>query len=427
MSFLIFFFLLSLSFSLDLETLWKKALEKNPSIAAFRRDVEASFFQLKASKNLYLPHVEIFYKFTYQNEEQRLKLDLGLINGDFRTLKDRYQSFGVSLRELLYDFGARESYVKISQKLLEIKKLLYEEKKEDILLEVALAYLDTLSAKNLIEVYKKQKEAVKSQYELSKAYYEKGLVAITDILEARVKLSEVERKLKRAQANYRISLSNLSRLTKVSEKDLEKLSQPKLNVRIKDLDFYIGEALKRRSLLKAYLKRIEIEKLKEKIKLSLFLPKIFLEVSYLYTNQNPIVYPKGLTFFSVGTSLSFRGIQPYYENLSVKAQKKKVLKEYEEMADLIKLDVKRAYEELKTAKENLKVTSQALEFAKKHYELSLEQYRNQLISQTQLLIAEARLTEARKALIISRYEFLKAYFKLLRASGLLKIGGGLGK
>jgi len=427
MSFLIFFLLLSLSFSLDLETLWKKALEKNPSIAAFKKEVEASFFQLKASKNLYLPEVEILYKFTYQNEEQRLKLDLGFINSDFETLRNRYHSFSVSLRELLYDFGARESHVKISEKLLEIKKLLYEEKREDILLEVALAYLDTLSAKNLIEVYKKQKEALQSQYELSKAYYKKGLVAITDILEARVKLSEVERKLKRAQANYRISLSNLSRLTKVSEKDLEKLSQPKPDVRIKNLDFYIGEALKRRALLRAYLERIGIAKLKEKIKLSRFLPKIFLEISYIYTNQNPIVYPKGLTLFSVGASLSFRGIQPYYENLSVKSQKKKALKEYEEIVDLIKLDVKRAYEELKTARENLKVASQALEFAKKHYELSLEQYKNQIISQTRLLIAEARLTEAKKALIISRYEFLKAYFKLLRTSGLLDVRGGHGR
>jgi len=427
MSFLILFFLFSLSFSLDLEILWKKALEKNPSVAAFKKEVEASFFQLKASKNLYLPKVEILYKFTYQSDEQRLKLDLDLINGDFITLKDRYQSLSISLRELLYDFGTRESYIKISQNLLELNKLLYEEKKEEILLEVALAYLDTLSAKSLIEVYKKQKEAVKSQYELSKAYYIKGLVAITDILEARVKLFEVERKLKEALANYRISLSNLSRLTKISEKDLEKLSEPKLNVRIKNLDFYIGEALKRRALLKAYLERIEIAKLKEKIKLSQFLPKIFLEVSYLYTNQNPIVYPKGLILFSAGASLSFRGLQPYYENLSIKAQKKKALKEYEEIADLIKLDVKRAYEELKTARENLKVASQAFEFAKKHYELSLEQYKNQLISQTQLLIAEARLTEARKALIISRYEFLRAYFKLLRASGLLKIEGGYGR
>ncbi|AAC07128.1 TolC family protein [Aquifex aeolicus] len=407
----------TLLFSLGLQELWKSALKKNPEILAQKQDIRAKEYKLKATKNLYFPLFEAQYSRAWLSEKQKLEV----FPFSFDMTKKNYENYSISLKELLYDFGRREKLIDISVKELKVSQYFYEEKKQEILYKVAENYFNVLSVKGKIRIYEEELKAVKSQYQLAKAYYEKGLVAITDLLQAKVRIHEVKEKIRKEKGNLETLLVNLSNLTGIEKEKLRNIQEIEGIPEIKDLSYYLKTAYERRGILKAQKEKVKILENLARIKALEYAPQIFGGLTYYYTNQNPNVEPKGLFSYYVGATLSFQTLKPYYEHLSLKREKIKALKELESLENSIKLQVKSAYEDVLTAKENLKTAKERLKFAKKYYELALEQYKNQLISQTDLLIAEATLTSAKEALLIAKNELWKAYYRLLWASSLLEV------
>ncbi|WP_333784025.1 TolC family protein [Thermocrinis sp.] len=410
--------LLAASWGQTLEYVLQRAIEKNPEIEALRQEILSARASLKSQRQSYLPEFFVNYKITYNSQKQ--SLDMPVFAGlSFESSKQSYSLFQGGLRYLLFDGGARASLVESSTSELRIKNFLYEEKLKALELEVISAYLDVLSAKAIVEVIKKQKEAVELQLSTAEAFYQKGLVAITDLLQTKVRLAEVERDLRKAEGNYNLALSNLSRLSGIPEEELRELQEPEVDLDIKPLEHYM-RFVERRNILEAQRERLKIFKAQRKLAKSEFFPKIFLETSYTYTDQNPALRPKGIFSVSAGLNLSFQGIKPYYQELSASYLELKAYNDYQDLLQKVKLDVKRAYEDLLISKDNLKVSEEALTFAEKFFELSREQYLNQLISQRELLEAEASLTKARVDRIISYYQLIRSYYTLMFVSGARK-------
>ncbi|MGK0689267.1 MAG: TolC family protein [Aquificaceae bacterium] len=411
--------LFSLSFSLSLEELLKSAEEKNASLLSKRYAIESAKLQLRADKGLYYPEFLLNYKFSWQSERQSISIPAfgSLPSLVVESSKDTYQSFQAGIRQMIFDGGQRSSKVAISERLLKISEEEYRETLLDLRLEVIRAYLLVLSSLDQIEVIKKQKEAIEADLRQREAFYKEGLVAITDVLQAKVKLAEVERDLRQAEGNYRIALANLSRLTGIEEERLKELEPIKSQVEVPDLKELIDKAMVQRPALRLAKESMEVARLKRRLELSAFYPKAFLEALYNYSDQNPNIYPKGFFTLSAGVSLSFNALSSYYRALSYVEEEKKSKEELKDLAEKIALGIKSAYERLLTARDNLRVAEENLRLAEEFYRLSLEQYRNQIISGTDLLGAEASLTQARKAKVIAYYDLLKAYFELLREVG----------
>ncbi|WP_448584052.1 TolC family protein [Thermocrinis sp.] len=412
------FILLATSWGQTLDYVIQKAIEKNLEIEALRQDLLSAKASLDAQKQLYLPEFFINYRLTYNSQKQSLSIP-ALAGLEFESSKQSYSLFQGGLRYVFFDGGARARTVESSALELKIKSFLYDERLASLRLEVTSAYLDVLSAKAVLEAIKKQRDVVELQLSTAKAFYERGLVAITDVLQARVRLAEVERELRKAEGNHKLALANLSRISGLPEEELINLEEPKLDIDLKPLDYYLL-SVENRSILKAQKERIELFNAQGKLARSEFFPKLFVEAFYTYTDQNPALKPKGFFSISTGLSLSFQGIKPYYREMSAGYMELKAQKEYQDLLQRVILEVKKAYEDVLTSKDNLKVSEEALIFAEKFFELSREQYMNQLISQRELLEAEASLTKARVDRIVSYYQLIKAYNTLLFVSGLRK-------
>lgn len=405
--------LYTLAFPLTLEELIGSALDKNPQVLSKRHALESAKLSLKGEKYLYYPEIVMGYRYSLQSERQSIRFPPMEIEGSKRT----YQSFQFGVRQNLYDGGLRREKLTISNSLLEMAKGEYEEAVLDLKLEVIKAYLSVLSSLELLEVIKKQKEATQLDLLQREAFYREGLVAITDVLQARVKLAEVERDLRRGEGNYKIALANLSRITGIEEKELEALKPVELKVEIPPLEDLIQKAINKRPIIKVAREKIKISRSQRNMELSNFYPKVFLEAFYNYSDQNPNLSPKGYFILSGGVSLSFQFLAPYYKALSYEEEERKAKEGLRDLEDRIILKVRSSYEGLLTARDNLRVAEESLQFAEEFYRLSLEQYRNQIISGTDLLQAEASLTQAKKFKIIAYYELLQAYFELLREVG----------
>lgn len=420
MKLFIFFLTFSLAFSLTIEEAVQSAMENNPELRSYKHAVNSAFYIKKADENLYLPSFFLNLSFNKLSNKQSLNIPPF---GPFPPLsiesaKQNYRTFNAGLRETIYDGGAREGRLSISSSEVRLQEDLYGEKKEDIKLQVIKAYLDVLSSKDIIDVYKKQLEAVRSQYERAKAFYKEGLVAITDVLQAQVRLAEVQRDLRKAEGDYSVALANLSKLTGIQEDKIREIKAPQLAERtIPNLEELYQEALQNRFVVRAYSEKVYQAKKLQDIERSKYLPKIFLQAEYTYSDQNPVITPKGVYTLSAGLSFEFQSFEPYYRLLSRAEDERRARWELENVKENVKLEVKKAYEDLLTAKDNLRVAEDTLKYAEEFYRLSEEQYKNQIISSTDLLLAEASLTQARKNKVISYYEYLKAYYELIRAVG----------
>ncbi|MFN3976857.1 MAG: TolC family protein [Aquificaceae bacterium] len=402
------------SFSLSLEELIEAALERNPQVLSKRYALKASQLSLKADEQLYMPEFIGVYKLSFQPQKQ----SISLLNIQIESSKRSYQSLQLGIRELFYDGGLREGKVSIGKSLLKISEEDLQEAILETKLEVARAYLSVLSALELLEVVKKQKEAILEDLTRRRAFYREGLVAITDVLQAQVRLAEVERDLRQAEGNYRIALANLSRLTGVKEEKLQNLKPLEvIKVEVPSLELLLQKALEKRPLLKMARERIKIQKEQRRVELSNFYPKVFVEAFYNYSDQNPHISPKGFFTLSGGLSFNFQALSSYYRALSLVEEEKKAREEMRDLEEGILLKVRSAYERLLTARDNLRVAEESLRLAEEFYRLSLEQYKNQIISGADLLQAEASLTQARKSRVIAYYELLRSYYELLREVG----------
>jgi Outer membrane protein len=392
----IFVFLMVLvhqSWAIGLSEVIQRALEKNPELSALRQELRSADLSLSAEKQLFLPEFFFTYRYTYNFEKQTFNIPIfgGL---QVESAKRSYQTFQAGLRYTIFDGFARNFSVALASSNLKSKEFLLKEKVESLKFDVISAYMDVLSAKGVVSAIESQRSAVLLQVQTAEAFYQKGLVAITDVLQARVRLAEVERELRKAQGDYRVALANLSRLSGIPEEELLNLEEPRAEVDVKPLEFYL-QSVKERNVLKAQRQTIEAFRAQRSIAKSQFFPKLFVEGVYTYSDQNPSIRPKGVFGVVGGVALNFQGIRPYYQELSFGALELKAQKEYEDLLDKVQLEVKRAYEELLVAQDNLKVAQSALAFAEKFFELSKEQYANQIIKPEGAFGSGSQLNKAR--------------------------------
>ncbi len=411
--------LCGLSFSISLEDVLGTALEKNPKLSSKRHAIESAKLNLKSSLQVYYPEFFAGYRYSLQSQSQSISVPAfaGFPAIEFKSSKKSFQSLQVGVRQVLYDGGLRSSRLEISKSQLKISEEDYAETLLEVKLEVIRAYLSVLSSLELLDVVRKQKEAVEADLIQREAFFREGLVAITDVLQARVRLAEVQRDLRQAEGNYRIALANLSRLTGIEEEKLKDLKPINIKPELRSVEDLIESSLSKRPAIRAMLQRLQIAQEQKKAELSQIYPKVFVEGVYTYSDQNPTLSPKGFFTLSAGLSLSLQSLSAYYRALAFTEEEKSLREDLRDLQQAIALRVRSAYEKFLTAEDNLRVAEETLKFAEEFYRLSLEQYRNQIISGTDLLQAEASRTQALKSKVIAYYNLLEAYFEVLREVG----------
>ncbi|WP_297473338.1 TolC family protein [Persephonella sp.] len=418
---LIFFILFPIiSYGMSIDEAVEKAVNNNLSLKQYRLNIKKAEYQIKEDINLFMPELFTNFSFTSMKDTPYQKLPAGVLPFPFsfkQTEKD-FRYFDIGINYYLFTGFSRFEKLKISKFEKKASNELYLEELNRIKTEVKKAYIDVLMASSVVHIYKKQLEAVEKHLYRVKEFYRQGLVAKIDILQTKVRMSQIKRDLRKAEGDLKIAKARLKNL--INEKldtDFEiepvKLDIPKeLN-----LSNLYKKALINRHLIKVVdIKSKQLKKV-EKIELSEFYPKVYAQAKYFYTNEYPYLDPKENYALTVGITWKFQSLKPYYSYLKQKIEHKKTKLKLEQIKNDIKLQVKAAYERFLTAKENLKVAQDSLSEAEEYYRLTVEQFKNQLASTTDVLDAESMLTSAKKGREISYYRLLKAYFDLQEAVG----------
>lgn len=413
---LTFFFFSSTSYSITLEESINLAIENNDELKSYKQQIISSQYQLKADLNLYLPTVYLNVYQKFYNETPMTKIPNFPIS--FKQSNKDFLTFSVGLNQPLYTGGLTENKIDISKHSIKSNTFYYIEIENNLKADVIKSYIDVFIAKSLVSIYQKEYETVKSIYKQQEEFFKEGLITKVDLLQSKVRLSEVERSLTEAKGNYKVALAKLSKLIGKNLKEDEDFE--KLNIDIKEPENFeslLKIAYENREILKYMEENINIGEKKVDIEKSSFLPKVFIQGEYMYTNQSPYLNPKGNFALTVGTSIEFQGMIPYYKILQAKSDVQKLKFQFNDLKENIKLQLKNALENYKTTKESYKVSEDSLSYAKEYFQLVKEQYENQLATNTDLLNAESAYTRALESREINYYNLYKSYIDILLITG----------
>ncbi|WP_372965615.1 TolC family outer membrane protein [Marinobacter sp.] len=202
------------AFSLDLIETYEKALSYDSGIASAMAQFQAQQAASDISKGSLLPQVGAFADANH--------IDFDAKNG----AGDSYKSlnYGIQLTQPVFRADNWFRY-DASQFQTEAAQAQYNLAQQQLILDVATAYFNVLRAQDTVTTAQATEAAIQRQYEQAQERFDVGLIAITEVYEARASYDDSKSQRIAAENQTNVALEQLARLTGEYAEDLENLRE----------------------------------------------------------------------------------------------------------------------------------------------------------------------------------------------------------
>lgn len=415
---------------LTLKSAISMALENNLEIRAFKSDIKARELELKAVKGSYFPKIkfeEIFtrtdiptYAFMSKLNQERFGIE------DFQPSKlnnppttNNFET-KLSIEVPLWLGGKIQAMEKTAFHNLSAVKEDYERKKDEVVLRVYHAYMDSVLAKNSIEVSRQVLKDAQEHVRLAESMYKVGTALLSDVLRAKVYLSKAEENLKASENNYRVSKKAIELITNTNLDDFDVINVDSCSS--VNLEKLKEAAIERRQDIRALQERVKALEGMYRVVLSDNLPQFYAFGSYsLYSKSTPFGSEGSGYMVGAGISWSFdtglstlRRAQSYLETKRSLEERLKLLKAsvlFE--IDKAYADYQNALYSLRSAEERIKQSQEVVRTMELRYKVGLARI-------VDLLDAQTELDRARFERFQALNHCQKAYANLLYSAGLIR-------
>lgn len=201
------------AFSLDLVETYEKALSYDSGIAAAQARFESQQAASDVSQSALLPQIGAY------GDAQHIDIDGPNQDNSYREL-----NYGVQLTQPLFRADAWFQY-DASQFQTDSARAQYNLAQQQLILDVATAYFDVLRAQDTVTTTQASEAAIQRQYEQAQERFDVGLIAITEVYEARASYDDSRSLRIAAENQVNIAREQLSRLTGEYSENLENLRQ----------------------------------------------------------------------------------------------------------------------------------------------------------------------------------------------------------
>ncbi|MGA1863064.1 TolC family protein [Deferribacter thermophilus] len=405
------------SFAISIENAVIKALENNYALKYKSKLVESKKFEYEASKANRYPSFIFDGKYTLLDDKKTEPFNTPFGAQDITILEKEYFEIFTGFRLNLYTGGLVTSSIEAKSHEQKIEKFKFLEEKNELIFKTKKAYLDILklySHKNVLEEYLKSLNKHLSDI---KIMYEQGIVPYIDILQTEVKVEEVKQKTIDIENKIDVAKFNLATLMGVDDIsfNVEDINNNLIfNLNLENL---LRIAEENRAILKSFDENIFLIDSLKGVTKSGFLPKIYIQGGYQYSNSVDEVEPKGNFLIQVGINYTLEWSKPFYETKAKNSMKYALIKYKNDTKLKIFLEVQNAYKSFETAKKNLELAKTQEKKAKEYFRIIDLKYKEGLASNTDLLDANAMLVEAQMNIKNAHYDMLEKYFALEKAIG----------
>ena len=319
----------------------------------------------------------------------------------------------------LYSGNRLESQVKYAELGIDISKLDYSQAQEDLIYQVAKAYIDALENYENTQVYKQTEENMADHEKNISALFQAGSKAKIDLLRAQVETANAKQDTSKSQAAYEVSLTNLATLMAVGSISNLTVEHVATSLDLGDLDFYIGQANENRADLKAAALRVDQGELDLEVARSGRRPNVSAEVGAGVDADASDDWSRRAQA-SAGLSASWN----IFDSGIVKAEIKKAETQLKQLNLQMQNEINAVNEEVITAYKNLKIaltrlqtTKKAVELAEEERFIAIERYRAGEGILLDVLDAEVSLSTAKKNHVSATYDVARYKFDLSHAIG----------
>jgi outer membrane protein len=423
---------------MTLEESIRIALDRNLNLHSVKEGVLGAEFTRKSARGAFFPKWTGQYGWTWLSSPTTLgsqsvpiaPRDVGPTAAASTTTvtvptTSRYTyNLSTSLNQPIYLGGATHANYNIAKLGVELSKMTVEQAKLDIVLQTRVGYLTILRAEKFVDVAKQAVKQFEGQLQISQAYFEVGLIAKADVLQAEVNLAHALQAQVKAENDLYVAKAAFNNLLR------RDLNTP---IEVVDILLYkrfplsydesVDEALRQRPELKAA--GLSINQAKENVKLtrSAMLPNVSLFGSY-FRNSDQVFLNGDLSsdrwsITALATLTLWDWGSIYYQ---VGASKVKVTQAEDSRTQLkesITLEVKDDYLNMLVAEKNINTASKAIEQAEENLRLNEERYKYQVSTAFDVINAVTLLAQARTNYYGALSDFNVAKASLERSMGRL--------
>lgn len=410
---------------LTLEESIKIALERNLTIHSAVVGVAGSEFRRKEAITNFLPLWVGQYGWTRSDKPVILGLSQSsLFSGSATISPDRdIYNFGTSLNQPLFTGGLNLANYRSAKLGVDLSKTSVETAKLDLVLQVRSAYFNILRAEKFLAVAEQQVKNFEAQLNVSQAFFDVGIVAKSDVLQAEVNLANAKQSLVKAGNDVATAKASfnilLRREINTSFEVVDILAYKAFSL---SFEQSLEDALRLRPEIKAA--QLSIGQAKESVKIakSGFFPTISLAGSYSRSSDD-FDLSGGANF---ANNWQIQALATFtlwnWGNTAFKVGENKVKVTQAEdsktqLIDSVTLEVKNDYLNMRVAEKNIGTSEKTIEQAEENLRMNEERYKYQVATQTDVINAVTLLAQARTNYYGALSDFNIAKAQLERSMG----------
>ena len=375
-------------YALDLAEMQNIALQNRPLVERFKANLERSEQDVVLARGGYYPSVDVSYTAN--------KLDEASLT------EDEENSIAAGKVSMNLFSGWRDKYsLNAAMKQTEVQNYYLTGVRQDIQLNVALAYLDVYERRANREVAEAAFQTLDKAYRDSESRYQVGLIGKNELLKFRVDFDNADITLKAADAGLRKSVNTLSRQIgqPVTYEDLtfdDFNTLPPMT----DRDVYAAKMLTDRSEIKAIEKAIEASMDAAEAQKGTYYPRVDAVGSYGRYDDNLIngngdVKEDELRAELVLSMNLFSGFTTEASVARAKIDTRGLQYDLAELKDTLNNDLNNLYIDFKVSLENVEVALRSIEQAEENLRITQLKYDEGLQRESDLLDAITSLSRAK--------------------------------
>jgi outer membrane protein len=401
---------------IDLDQALAIALERNPSLAASRSDVDAAQAGVTQATAAYYPQLKASAGYDRTWSDQEAGASDG---GDSPTeITDTFAT-GISLSQYLFDFGKTQAEVDRSRKSLAVVEKQLTTVEKTLVRDVAQAYFEVLKNHELVTVSQENLAMRRQLLDQAKALYEQGMRPRIDVTSAEAELSQAQLSLVTSQFGVQEATIAFERLLGGPPSSgaytlAEVAPAPSPTT---DLPPLIQKGTVARSEIAALQAQVDAAQAGVLATRRSAYPSLDATGSYAYEGE---AVPMEDHRWQVGVSLNwslFTGFRQAGEVAEAKADLKRLRAELRNQKLQVTEEISQAFFQWQTAKASIRSAETALRQAEENLAIARGRYKAGVSDVVELSDAQVLYTESRSALVQAVYERHEALAGLTFAVG----------
>lgn len=400
---------------ISLEEVLAKVQESNASIKVSEQEAQMAKYDYRFSNSIFLPQIAVSHTglattnplMAFGSKLNQAILTQADFNPALLNDPDQVENYAtiVSVEQPLINLDGFYQR-KAAKTTMEAKELQAMRTRDYLDFEARKAFGQLQLAHRAVAVLEKAFEAANANLNMAQNSYDQGLLQKSDLLEVKVRVTEVSDQLKTAKSNVQNASDYVSFLMNEQGDVVYKPSEELVPYNLVENS---EGSLENRADVKAMDLVSEAYKANMKAENMTFMPRLNAFASYeMYDDQ---IFQADASGYIIGASLSwdvFKGSQRFAKVGKSKTSYEKAKQEYEQYVAKSSMELQRTKRMVEGAESRLQTSKLAMEQSEESLRIRTNRFKEGLEKTTDLLMAEATYAEKQLAYYQTIFEYNQA-------------------